>query len=409
MIGSGPAGLMAAEVASETADVTVFDRMPSPARKLLLAGRGGLNLTHSGDPSTFAGRYGAATEMIGPAVDAFGPQALRHWCAGLGIETFVGSSGHVFPVGLKTSPLLRAWLRRLASRGVRLALRRRWRGWDGGGQLLFDTPDGRESVAADGVVLALGGASWPQLGSDGSWVGILQAAGIEVSALKPANCGFSVLWSDRFRTSFEGTPLKNVGLSFAGHRSRGDLVVTRAGLEGGAIYQLAAPLREAIHTNGSAVLHLELRPDLPPEALLARLGRRPPKQSLSTWLRKALHLPPVAISLLREATGEHGQALTALDGASLAHVINAVPLPLNAAMPIERAISTAGGIALGEIDRRLMLKRRPGVFVAGEMLDWEAPTGGYLLQACFALGAAAGRNASSWLNQRNLAAAAENT
>ena len=396
VIGSGPAGLMAAEVASETAEVTIFDRMPSPARKLLLAGRGGLNLTHSEDLPLFVGRYGAAADTIGPALGAFGPHALRQWCADLGIETFVGSSGHVFPVGLKTSPLLRAWLRRLASRGVGLALRRRWRGWDGAGQLVFDTPEGGESISADAVVLALGGASWPQLGSDGTWVGVLQAAGIDVAALQPANCGFAVPWSDLFRRSFEGTPLKNVALSFAGHRSRGDIVVTRSGLEGGAVYQLATPLRDAIRDDGRAVLHLALRPDLSTEALRARLARRPPKQSLSTWLRKTLHLPPAAVSLLREAAGESGHALAAFDGDAMARFVNAVPLTLTSAMPVERAISTAGGVSLDEVDAHLMLRRRPGVFVAGEMLDWEAPTGGYLLQACFALGATAGRNASAW-------------
>ena len=397
VIGSGPAGLMAAEYAAERADVTMFERMPSPGRKLLLAGRGGLNLTHSEDLAAFLGRYGAAAEMIGPALDTFGPQALRRWCADLGIETFVGSSGRVFPVSFKTSPLLRAWLRRLAARGVQLRLRHRWLGWDDDGRIAFDTPGGRTTIAADATVLALGGASWPQLGSDGSWVETLRQIGVEVAPLKPANCGFAVPWSELFRDAFEGTPLKSVALDFAGHRSRGDVIVTRTGLEGGAIYLLAAPLRAAIESDGFAMLHLALRPDLPIETLISRLDQRPPKQSVSTWLRKRLNLPPVAISLLRETAGA---ALASMRGEQLATVLNAIPLRLTSPMPIAGAISTAGGVSRSQVDRDLMLIGRPGVFVAGEMLDWEAPTGGYLLQACSALGAVAGRNASIWARAR---------
>jgi len=394
VIGAGPAGLMAAEVLAQGgARVTVYDRMPSVGRKFLLAGRGGLNLTHSEDIGPFLLRYGAATPHLRAAIEAFPPAAVRAWCEGLGQDTFVGSSGRVFPKSFKTSPLLRAWLRRLGGAGVEFRLRHHWTGWDGQGDLLFDTPDGRVAVDADAVVLALGGASWPRLGSDGGWVDILAKAGIAIAPLKPANCGFVVNWSEIFRERFEGQPLKRIELSFGGQSIRGEAIVTRQGLEGGGIYALSAPLREAIAASGEALLTIALRPDLPAAELIRRLEVPRHKQSLSTFLRKTVNLSPPAIGLLHEAIAATPSRFAEMDAPGLAELINAVPVRLVATAPLERAISTAGGISFDDVDESFMLRRRPGVFVAGEMLDWEAPTGGYLLQASFATGAAAARGA----------------
>ena len=393
IVGAGPAGLMAAEVAARGgAAVTVYERMPSPGRKLLLAGRGGLNLTHSEDAEAFLGRYREAASHLRAPLAAFGPQDLRRWCADLGIDTFVGASGRVFPRCFKASPLLRAWLRRLDSTGVGLATRHEWRGW-AGDRLVFATKDGERRVDADAVVLALGGASWPQLGADGAWTNLL---GDGVAPLRPANCGFAVAWSDVFRARFEGAPLKAIALEFRGERARGDLVTTRAGLEGGPIYALAPLLREVIAADGSALLHVALRPDMAHEALAARLARQARKNSLSNRLRKTLGLAPAAVGLLREAVLPQGQTLGSRSDDALARLVNAVPLRLVAPMSLDRAISTAGGIRFAAVDASLMVRARPGVFVAGEMLDWEAPTGGYLLQACFALGMAAGHGALAW-------------
>jgi hypothetical protein len=395
VIGAGPAGLMAAEVlARDGRAVTLYERMPSLGRKFLLAGRGGLNLTHSEALPDFVARYGAAAPLLRQAIDAFPPAAVRAWCEGLGQDTFVGSSGRVFPKSFKTSPLLRAWLRRLADAGVVVKLRHRWIGWDPQGGLQFETPEGSVRVAADAVVLAFGGASWPRLGSDGAWADVLRNSGIAVTPLRPANCGFVAGWSDLFSGRFEGAPLKRVELSFGGQSVRGDAIVTRRGLEGGAVYALSAPLREAIAANGDAVLRIALRPDLSPLDLQRRLETPRKKQSLSTFLRKAAGLSPVAIGLLHEAAPGK---LIGMSAADLAALINAVPVHLVATAPLERAISTAGGIAFDEIDNAFMLRWRPGVFVAGEMLDWEAPTGGYLLQASFATGVAAARGALAWL------------
>ncbi|KIZ45668.1 NAD(FAD)-utilizing dehydrogenase [Rhodopseudomonas palustris] len=398
VIGAGPAGLMAAEtLARGGARVTVFDGMRSAGRKLLLAGRGGLNLTHSEALPAFLARYGAAQPLLAPAIAALTPDALRAWSEALGQPTFVGSSGRVFPQAMKASPLLRAWLRRLDQQGVRLVLRHRWSGWDEDGQLTFDAPDGPHRVAARAVVLALGGASWPQLGSDGGWVEILSGKGVAIAPLRPANCGFTVAWSAVFRARFEGQPLKNVALSFGGHHVRGEAMITSAGIEGGAVYALSAPLREAIRAGGRAVLRIALRPDLAEADLAARLSAPRGKQSLASVLRKAAHLTPLGIGLLHEATLAKGVALSALSPQKLAALINAVPVPLNGVAPIARAISTAGGIAFDELDASFMIRRLPGVFAAGEMLDWEAPTGGYLLQGAFATGATAGRGALTWL------------
>ena len=392
IIGAGPAGLMAAEVIAQGgAGVTVHDAMPSAGRKLLMAGRGGLNLTHSEPLPAFLTRYGRAMPQLSAAIEAFSPNALRQWSEALGQPTFVGSSGRVFPESFKASPLLRAWLRRLDSMGVQFKFRHRWTGWDETGQLSFQTPDGRRAVDARATVLALGGASWPRLGSDGAWVEILAARGVAISRLMPANCGFTVAWSDVFRNRFEGQPLKGASLRFGTHSVRGEAVMTRTGIEGGAIYALSAELRDAIVRTGEATLHVALRPDLATSALIARLSAPKAKQSFSNWLRKAAHLSPVAIGLLQEAAIASGVVLSSVSTASLAGLINDVPIKLNGTAPIARAISSAGGISFAELDADFMIRRLPGVFAAGEMLDWEAPTGGYLLQASFATGAAAGR------------------
>ncbi len=401
VIGAGPAGLMAAEVLAQGgASVTVYDAMPSAGRKFLMAGRGGLNLTHSEALPEFLRRYGAAMPRLAPAIDAFPPTALREWSGALGQPTFVGSSGRVFPEAFKASPLLRAWLRRLDSLGVTFALRHRWTGWDDDSRLSFETPDGHVAAGSSATVLALGGASWPRLGSDGAWVQALTAKGVIISPLRPANCGFTVAWSDIFRDRFEGQPLKGIELSFASHRVRGEALITRTGIEGGAIYALSAELREAIIEMGQATLCINLLPDIKPEQLIARLSGSKGKQSLSNWLRKAAHLPPVAIGLLQEAAMAAGASLSSLSTASLVGLIHAVPVQLNGLAPFARAISTAGGIAFDELDADFMLRRLPGVFAAGEMLDWEAPTGGYLLQASIATGAAAGRGALKWFESQ---------
>jgi hypothetical protein len=401
IIGAGPAGLMAAEVlALGGAGVTVYDAMASAGRKFLMAGRGGLNLTHSEPLPAFLTRYGKAMPQLAPAISAFSPDRLREWSDALGQPTFVGSSGRVFPDAFKTSPLLRAWLRRLDAQGVQFAFRHRWIGWEENGHLMFRIPGGQRAVDARATVLALGGASWPRLGSDGAWVEFLAAKEVAIAPLRPANCGFTVAWSDVFRDRFEGQPLKGVTLSFGQRAVRGEAVVTRTGIEGGAIYALSADLREAILESGEATLHVALRPDLEPRDLIARLSTARGKQSFSNWLRKVAQLSPVGIGLLQEAARASDVSLSSLSSllpADLAGLINAVPIRLNGTAPIARAISTAGGIDFSEIDADFMIRRLPGVFAAGEMLDWEAPTGGYLLQASFATGAAAGKGALKWL------------
>ena len=388
IIGGGPAGMVAAEViAGAGVAVTLFERMPSLGRKLLMAGRGGLNLTHSEPPDRFCERYGEATAWMRPLLAAFPPSALIAWCEGLGQPTFVGSSGRVFPRAMKASPLLRAWIRRLESLGVRFVSRAQWTGWDATGALTF--ADG-SSYGADAVVLALGGASWPRLGADGGWTALLPD--IEIAPLRPANCGFAVAWSATFRSRYAGTPLKRIALSLAGRRIEGEAIVTALGIEGGAVYALAAHAREMIAREGSALLQVDLRPDLAFSALAQRLAGPRGSASLSTFLRKRAGLSPVAIGLVQEA-------LHAGETKPLAALVKALPLRLTAPFGLARAISTAGGIALGELDERLMLRRRPGLFAAGEMLDWEAPTGGYLLQGCMATGVAAGRGVLAWLRE----------
>ena len=399
IIGAGPAGLMAAETLAQSGiGVAVFDAMPSVGRKFLMAGRGGLNLTHSEPLDAFLTRYREATPKLASAIESFPPERLRAWCEALGQPTFVGSSGRIFPKALKASPLLRAWLRRLDAMGVSFSMRHRWNGWDDSGRLSFQTPDGQRVIAADATVLALGGGSWPRLGSDGSWTETLRARGASISPLKPSNCGFTVNWSDIFRERFEGEPLKGITLAFGGRNVRGEAVITRAGIEGGAVYALSAELREAILTSGQAALQVALRPDIATGDLVKRLSASRGKQSFSNWLRKAAQMSPVAIGLLQEVAHASPVSLASLSAERLVELINALPLQLSGIAPIARAISSAGGISFDELDTGFMLRRLPGVFAAGEMLDWEAPTGGYLLQACFATGFAAGRGALGWLN-----------
>ena len=392
VIGAGPAGLMAAErLAGAGVRVTVHERMPSVARKFLMAGRGGLNLTHSEPLEAFLKRYGDEPREVARWIDAFSPAELIAWAEGLGQPTFVGSSGRVFPRAMKASPLLRAWLERLQATGVEVRTRSRWTGWRDGA-LVLQTPEGERLEQADAVVLALGGASWPRLGSDGAWRPWLEAAGVEVAPFRPANAGFDVAWSDAFKLRFAGRPLK-AAFSFGGRTVRGEAVISTYGIEGGAIYALSAALRDAIEADGAAVLTVDLKPDLSLGRLTERLQRPRGKASLSNHLRKAAGLDPLAIGLMREAGDPPAQ------GAALAERVKATPLRLLAMQGLDRAISSAGGVRLDQLDENLMLRRRPGVFVAGEMLDWEAPTGGYLLQASFASGAVAAAGVLSWLDR----------
>lgn len=397
IVGGGPAGLIAAEtLAAAGAQVTVYDHRASLGRKFLLAGRGGLNLTHTEDLDQLLERYGPRRPELTAAVAAFGPAELRAWCAGLGEPTFVGTSGRVFPESFRATPLLRAWLRRLDDLGVQVAPRHRWTGWmrDTEGdadprRLTFDTADGAVVVEADATVLALGGASWPRVSSDGGWVATLRSIDVEVADLTAANVGVEVGWTERFTDAFAGTPLKNVSLSVSGGAAagvvvRGDVIVTGRGLEGGPVYALTAALRDQMR-NGDPAVVFDLQPDLDHDALTDRLTRRRrPKDSLTTWARRS-GVAPVALSLLREVTANK----VPNKPAELAALLKAAPVPVVALAPIDRAISSAGGVVFDEVDAALMLRRLPGTFVAGEMLDWEAPTGGYLLQACFSTGVGA--------------------
>ena len=383
VIGAGPAGLMTADILSAAGlKVTVYDRMPSVARKLLIAGRGGLNLTHSEPLDRFKTRYGAAAARLAPIIDAFPPQALIAWAEALGQPTFVGSSGRVFPETLKASPLLRTWLARLKAQGVEIQTRHDWQGWTETGDLIFAN---NATAKADATILALGGASWPRLGSNGAWIDILAKQGVPITPLRPANMGFTVAWSDPFRR-FEGEPLKGIALTFNGRTVRGEAMITKTGIEGGALYALSADLREAIAGQGTATPTIDLRPDIAQADLTAKLSRPRGSDSLSNFLRKTINLAPVATNLLRETHGT-----PAAGAAALAAQIKAAPIRLTGTQPIDRAISTAGGIKLEGIDEDLMLRALPNVYAVGEMLDWEAPTGGYLLQATFATAVTAAR------------------
>ena len=403
VIGGGPAGLMAAEtLAGSGVDVTVFDAMPSVGRKFLLAGRGGLNLTHSEAADTFLTRYGERRDTLAPMLAAFGPQALREWAHGLGVETFIGSSGRVFPREMKAAPLLRAWLARLRAAGVHFAVRHRWLGWAGSGTTLrFAAPGGERTVAADAVVLALGGGSWARLGSDGAWVAPLRAAGVDVATLQPANCGFDIGWSAHFAERFRGQPLKSVAarVTDAGgrvHQRAGEALISATGIEGGLIYALSAVLRDTLRAQGSVTLHLDLAPGRSLERLAAELSRPRGRRSLASHLQSQAGIKGVKTGLLHECLGKADFD----DPARLAAAIKALPLRLAAPRPLDEAISSAGGVRFEALDAKLMLQAVPGVFCAGEMLDWEAPTGGYLLTACFASGAAAGRGVRAWLQTR---------
>jgi len=406
VVGGGPAGLMAAEVlAAGGAAVQLYDAMPSVGRKFLLAGKGGLNLTHGEAPERFVARYGERQREVGALLQQFGAAQLRDWAAGLGTETFVGSSGRVFPRDMKAAPLLRAWLQRLRAQGVQFHMRHHWVGWERAA-LCFESPAGPQRVEADAVVLALGGASWPRLGSDGAWVTLLQRAGVELAPLQPANCGFEVdpPWSEHLRSRHAGAPLKSVAIALPaadvatggpGWRQPGECVLTAYGLEGSLVYAASALLRERIAAHGRATLWLDLLPARSRDEVQAELQRPRGPRSLSTHLKSRLGLHGVKAALLHERLDKAALA----DPARLAAAIKALPLVLAAARPLAEAISTAGGVRFEALDERLMLRARPGVFCAGEMLDWEAPTGGYLLTACMASGRAAGMGALAWLER----------
>jgi uncharacterized flavoprotein (TIGR03862 family) len=399
VIGGGPAGLMAAEVLAAAGQrVDVYDAMPSVARKFLLAGRGGLNLTHSEAPEVFVTRYGARREAVGKWLEEFGPEDLRRWAAGLGIDTFVGSSGRVFPHEMKAAPLLRAWLHRLRAAGVSFHARHRWLGWDADGALRFATPAGEKKVGARATVLALGGGSWAKLGSDGAWLPLLTARGVTVQGLRPANCGFNVAWSEHLRQRFAGMPVKNVGATFTAPdgsvtRQEGEFLLTEHGVEGNLIYALSAPLRDGIETAGSATLHVDLVPGREQRRLAEDLAHPRGRDSLSNHLRRRTGISGVKAALLHEYAAPADLATPE----RLAALIKALPLRLVSPRPLDEAISSAGGVDFAALDENLMLRNMPGTFCAGEMLDWEAPTGGYLLTACFASGRAAGLGVLRWL------------
>lgn len=393
VIGAGPAGLMVATRLAEAGHkVIVHERMPSPARKLLMAGRGGLNLTHSEAPEPFLSRYSDRAGPIRPWLETFSASDLVAWVEDLGQPTFVGSSGRIFPRAMKASPLVRAWLGRLSALGVEIRIRSIWRGWQDG-QLLFDTPHGPVLEHPAATVLALGGASWPRLGSQGEWTGWLEEKGIEVAPFQASNAGVNIDWSSVIVERFAGQPLKPVSISLSDRTLRAELVLTRYGLEGSAIYALSQAFRETIEKEGSATLTLDLRPDLGLDALTERLSRPRGKDSVTNWLRKVAGLSPAAIGILRDIPGD-----LPTGPEKLARRIKAVRLKVTGQQGLERAISSAGGVRFEAVDEHMMLKALPGVFVAGEMLDWEAPTGGYLLQATLACGVVAANGVKHWLD-----------
>lgn len=399
VIGGGPAGLMAAEVLSQNgAKVDLYEAKPSPGRKFLVAGKGGLNLTHSEPLDQFINRYGERRARLEPLLRAFGPDELRHWARELGFETFVGTSGRVFPIDMKAAPLLRAWLERLRSSGVSFHLRHQWCGWGRDGSLRFETPEGEKFLQSRAMILALGGASWPKLGSTGEWVSLLKKRGVAVAPLKPANCGFDVDWSEHFRTRFEGQPVKAVVLSFNNSQGlsfeqQGEFIITHNGVEGGLIYTVSSYLRDEIEVTGHALVHLDLAPDWTQSRLSARLSRPRGSRSLASHLRRSVGISGVKAGLLWEFVPKEDF----IDPQRLARAIKALPLPILRPRPLEEAISSAGGVRFEALDENLMIHALPGVFCAGEMLDWEAPTGGYLLTACFSSGRAAGLGALNWL------------
>nr|WP_313487542.1 TIGR03862 family flavoprotein [Stutzerimonas kunmingensis] len=396
IIGGGPAGLMAAEVLGQAGvSVDLYDAMPSVGRKFLLAGVGGMNITHAEDYPAFVSRYGERAGELRPLLDAFTPAALREWIHGLGIDTFVGSSGRVFPTDMKAAPLLRAWLKRLRENGVHIHTRQRWLGWDEHGALRIAGPQGESLIDAHATLLALGGGSWARLGSDGAWVPLLAARGIAIAPLQPANCGFEVEgWSAHLRDRFAGAPLKTVSLAMPGSAPRkGEFVLTATGIEGSLVYALSAPIREAINRDGAATVLLDLLPDRTLAQVASALARPRGSQSMAKHLHRQLKLDGVKAALLRELT----DAASFQDPQTLATAIKELPIRLVRPRPLDEAISSAGGVPFEALDANLMLQQMPGVFCAGEMLDWEAPTGGYLLTACFASGRAAAEGMLRWL------------
>ncbi|MES2355281.1 MAG: TIGR03862 family flavoprotein [Pseudomonadota bacterium] len=402
VIGGGPAGLMAAEVlVAGGARVDVYDAMPSVGRKFLMAGKGGLNLTHSEPFESFLSRYGARRDRIEPWLTALGPDALRSWVHELGVDTFVGTSGRVFPTSMKAAPMLRAWLHRLREAGVKFHMRHRWLGWDENGAVRISTPHGEQNLHPDAIVLALGGGSWARLGSDGAWVPLLMRRGVQITPLQPANCGFDTNWSEHFCLRFAGHPLKPVAITFVGSagaeiRRQGEFVITASGVEGSLIYALSANLRNELEATGSAVIHIDLSPGWELQRVIDEVSRPRGSRSISSHLQSRLGLKGVKVALLRECL----PAEDFKDPMRLGAAIKALPLRLIASRPIDEAISSAGGIAFDALDPRLMIRSLPGVFCAGEMLDWEAPTGGYLLTGCFASGIVAGRGALAWLAEQ---------
>ena len=398
IIGGGPAGLMAAEVISaQGIHVDVYDSMPSLGRKFLMAGKSGLNITHSEPFEQFAARYGKRRKNIEPLLKTFGPDDIRAWVHDLGLETFVGTSGRVVPVGMKASPLLRAWIKRLDASGVTFHLRHKWTGFLADHSLRFETPDGEVTVKPDATVLALGGGSWRRLGSDAAWVPWLRQAGVEVEAFRPSNCGFDVAWSPHFREKFDGYPIKSAILSFGTFRQQGEFIITKEGVEGSLIYAASALLRDEIEANGQAVISLDMTPDRSETWLAEKISKPRGSRSMASHLEKSAGIKGVKAGLLREFVSKEDFSNVEL----LAHAIKHLQIPLIATRPLDEAISSAGGVPCESLDEHLMLRALPGVFCAGEMLDWEAPTGGYLITACMASGLTAGTGVVDWLKSRH--------
>lgn len=402
VIGGGPAGLMAAEVLCQNGiKVDLYESMPSVGRKFLMAGKGGMNITHAEPLATFIQRYGKREQQIAPLLQTLPPDTLRAWIHAMGIETFVGSSGRVFPREMKAAPLLRTWLHQLRLAGVNIHVRHRWLGWQQDNALRFATPDGEKSIKADAVILALGGGSWARLGSDGAWIPMLAQRGITVAPLKPANCGFNTRWSEHFSSRFAGEPIKTVALSYtdlAGtvHYRQGELMITRDGIEGGLVYAMSAGIRDKIAANGTSIVYLDLLPDKNLQQVIHEIAHPRGSRSMASHLQSRLGIKGVKASLLRELVSKQDYAAPEILGAA----IKKLPLELIAPRPLDEAISSAGGVVFEALNDQLMLTKLPGVFCAGEMLDWEAPTGGYLLTACFASGKAAALGALAWLQSR---------
>jgi uncharacterized flavoprotein (TIGR03862 family) len=396
VIGGGPAGLMAAEILLQRGlGVSLYEANPAPGRKFLVAGKGGLNLTHAEPREIFLSRYGMHRPQIEPLLDAFGPNELREWAHGLGIETYIGSSGRVFPKEMNTAPLLNAWLERLETSGLQIYPRHKWVGWGKDRALHFETPDGEIYVNSDAVILALGGGSRPELGSNGRWIPLLAEYKVDIAPLKPANCGFDVEWTTFFREKFEGTPVKSVAITFNGQRILGEFIITQNGVEGSLIYTISAQLRDEIEAAGQAVIELDLTTDWTEREVTQKLSQPRGSHSISKHLKRTLNISGVKSGLLWEFVNREDFS----DPERLACAIKSLPIPLIKPRPLEEAISSAGGVTFESLDEHLMLRALPGVFCAGEMLDWEAPTGGYLLTACFASGYSAGLGVVDWLDQ----------